>query len=197
MLPNDRSRGFTLIELLVSISIIGILIALLLPGVQSVRESSRKVVCGNHLRQLVLGMHLFHNSHRQLPSNGWGFRWLGEPGRGVGQEQPGGWAFQILPFVEQGHLVTSLVGLTGAERANRLARLASAPLDLFRCPSRPGDLQMPNASNIVYFNASQVLLSNRTDYAINEGDWVSDSRMGPPSDSISDIRAYQWIDPRK
>jgi prepilin-type N-terminal cleavage/methylation domain-containing protein len=194
--PTMRA-GLTLIEVLLCIAIISVIVALALPGVQSAREASRKTACSNHLRQLALGIHQFHNTHRRLPSNGWGFRWLGEPGRGTGAEQPGGWAFQLLPFIEQGQIVASLQGVAGPERADRLAEMASIPVEIFRCPSRPGNARQPLAADIDYYNAPNVAFSNRTDYAINEGDWVSDSGPGPRSAGRRDVRSYRWIDADK
>lgn len=64
---ESRRDGFTLVELLVVIGVVGILIALLLPAVQSVRESGRRTVCSNNVRQLALGLINFESSHQQLP----------------------------------------------------------------------------------------------------------------------------------
>jgi prepilin-type N-terminal cleavage/methylation domain-containing protein len=117
-----RTFGFTLVELLVVIAIIGILISLLLPAVQSARESSRRVSCMNNLHQIGLGLHQFHDVYNKLPPS----RYLnGSPT----------WFAIILPFIEA-HLETDAWHLDQLYYAvaNRHARETSIPL--YRCPSR-------------------------------------------------------------
>ncbi len=89
-----RSRGFTLIELLVVIAIIAILVAMLLPAVQQVREAARKSQCQDHLHNYGVALHSYDNDFKMLPIGGTFVRW--------GESQPNvSWHARILPYMEQ------------------------------------------------------------------------------------------------
>lgn len=99
---RQRSRrGFTLVELLVVIAIIGVLVSLLLPAVQAAREAARRNSCKNNLKQWALGLLNHENTHKHFPSGGWGDRFVGDADRGSGVDQPGGWMYSTMPYVEQ------------------------------------------------------------------------------------------------
>jgi len=137
----DRSgttrAGMTLVELLVVIAIVGLLCALLLPAVQAAREAARRTTCASNLRQLAVACLTHEQVQGFLPTGGWGAAWTGDPDRGFSSRQPGGWAFNLLPFIEQG----ALHGLgSGQADAATKADLAvfrlQTPLQLFTCSTR-------------------------------------------------------------
>ncbi len=98
-MAHDVRRGFTLVELLVVISIVGVLVALLLPAVQSAREAGRRAQCLNNLRQIGLATQHHLEQTRRFPNGGWGPRWIGWA-YGNDLFQPGGWVYNLLPYLD-------------------------------------------------------------------------------------------------
>lgn len=135
-LRHQPSLGFTLVELLVVIAIIGILVSLLMPAVQMAREAARRSSCANNIRQLGLACQQHLEAQRHFPTGGWGFAWVGDPDRGYGRNQPGGWVFNILPMIEQDALRNLQLGKTGQARSDAAKEMLSTPLALTVCPSR-------------------------------------------------------------
>ncbi|MBX3433684.1 MAG: DUF1559 domain-containing protein [Pirellulales bacterium] len=132
-----RSRhGFTLVELLVVIAIIGVLVALLLPAVQAAREAARRTQCKNNLKNAGLACLNFVDVNKSFPTGGatWGvlLQDYVENGRALGHEKQGlGWAYQILPYLEQG----ALHNIVSSQD------IQSNVVPLYSCPSRRSPTQ--------------------------------------------------------
>ena len=132
MRRTSKRIGFTLVELLVVITIIGVLIALLLPAVQAAREAARQAQCSNNLKQMALACLSHEQANGFLPSSGWGWTWAGDPDRGFGKKQPGGWHFSILPYMGLDNVHD--VGLGKNYAGDVIA--AETPVSTFGCPTR-------------------------------------------------------------
>lgn len=167
---GSRRAAFTLVELLVVIAIIGVLVALLLPAVQSAREAARRLQCQNHLKQIGLGFHMHHDAHLFFPSGGWGWHWSGEPDRGYGQTQPGGWGYSILPFIEQTALHDMGKGAADSVRRAEGAKMVAAPITIYHCPSRRQGKTRVFNHGTNFRNIDRPASVGRTDYAASAGD---------------------------
>ncbi len=129
----EPRSGFTLVELLVVIGIIGILLGLLLPAVQAVREAARRTQCTNNLKQLGLALHNYHGAHRQIPQAAYE---VGEnPVEGdIASLSGWTWGTMVLPFVEQAALFNSFDTRFRPTDAMNIERIGT-PISVFRCPS--------------------------------------------------------------
>jgi prepilin-type N-terminal cleavage/methylation domain-containing protein len=130
---NDHHRGFTLIELLVVIAIIGILIALLLPAVQSAREAARRAHCTNNLKQLALAAHGYSDAHGVFPLGSFKQPPPVDPCRGSHEH---GVLIALLPFLEQRPLFGAFNSSVHYETAPN-STIMGAGLSVLWCPSDP------------------------------------------------------------
>jgi prepilin-type N-terminal cleavage/methylation domain-containing protein/prepilin-type processing-associated H-X9-DG protein len=189
-----ETGGFTLVELLVVITILGILMGLMLPAVQSARESARRLQCQNNLKQLGLAVQSHHVALHQFPTGGWSFLWAGDPDRGYGPEQPGGWVYNLLPYLEQTALRDLGMQTSGADKMAAIAQVVQQPLTVMNCPSRRRTGLYPYHSDEPPRNYNSVPMVAKTDYAINAGDIDCGIVTGPMTLQEGDQPNYPWPD---
>ena len=121
--PTSKKQGFTLVELLVVIAIIGILMGMLLPAVQMIRESARRTTCANNIRQIGLAAAQYHDSKNRIP-----------PARAT--DNSVSWMVYLLPYLEQGNLY-NLFDIQEAYIFQDPDAVATS-IPIMNCPSRRG-----------------------------------------------------------
>lgn len=170
---RQTKRGFTLVELLVVIAIIGILIGMLLPAVQQVREAARRTTCANNLRQLTLASHNYESAHMHLPRAGWGD--YGSDATTAGRS----WLWEIGPFIELNNLTGQINEGMGAW-GFMVDPLVESDVSIFNCPSDP---LAKLTITIPFFNTqmgSNNYMGNGGEYGRSVNQLMFTCRLGAP-----------------
>jgi hypothetical protein len=148
----------------------------LLPAVQAAREAARRTTCQNQIKQLALGAINHHDTHKHFPTGGWGWFWVGDPDRGYGKDQPGGWIYNTLTYMEQGalHDMGSDGNPAAASRDQKTAAqyVVTTPIDFMNCPTRRASRAYPMTTNDGgngLVNSLTPDIAGRSDYAMCSG----------------------------
>jgi prepilin-type N-terminal cleavage/methylation domain-containing protein/prepilin-type processing-associated H-X9-DG protein len=168
---HKSRRGFTLIELLVVIAIIAILISLLVPAVQKVRESAARTQCLNNIKQLGLAFHSYHDNYKKFPvaqTNNNSLAWS--------------WGVLILPYIEQQNLYKTLNPnlATGQMAAASSSPKYTLPLPVFVCPSDPTEPTNPTYGNYAksnYLPSDQICVNTNAVKILNITDGTSNTLL--------------------
>jgi prepilin-type N-terminal cleavage/methylation domain-containing protein len=167
--PNAVLRsGFTLVELLVVIAIIGILVALLLPAVQAAREAARRATCTNHLKQIGLAVHNFHDANKWFP-------------RSRQNCHHGTWATEIWPFLEESSLENAWDDIKSYHLQANAVRQANVAI--YYCPTRrsPSYISKPGVDSREAAPQSTGFEGALSDYAACFGDGTGDRDYPTPN----------------
>jgi len=165
--PFRNRRGFTLIELLVVIAIIAVLIGLLLPAVQKVREASARSACANNLKQIALAVHGYANVHDYFPINS---------GTSLANTAPNwSWLARILPHIEQDNLY-QLAGIpTGLMNTAGAMQAMQTPVKTFLCPSDIAINELPRTDE---FNIGPQPVGQTNYKGVSGCNWGNDAGIG-------------------
>ena len=165
-----------------------------MPAIQAARESARRSQCMNNLKQLGIASHLFHDTHKFLPSAGWGDWWCGCPDQGMGERQPGSWAYQLLGFIEE----TNRAGMGRGFKCDKspaslaaIGQMVSTSVPVFYCPTRRAAQPYPHGPREIR-NYDPPPLAGKSDYAGNLGSVpLVGKDVGPAS--LAEYDTHKWV----
>jgi prepilin-type processing-associated H-X9-DG protein len=166
------------------------LMGMLLPAVQMVRENGRKTVCRDNLKQLGLACIAFWRAQTRFPGGGWGYNWTGDPDRGNGAKQPGGWTYNILPNLDMDDVREEGKDQPDKNKNTINAKHMTREMEIFLCPSRRTVQTYPITSSPI--NCDPITTAARTDYAINAGDQAICQFDGGPTQMTDGDSSAWW-----
>ena len=174
-------KAFSLVELLVVIAIVGVLLGITIPAVQRIRENSRANSCRNNLVQLSKGILSSESADQRFVSGGWAGEWLGDSSRDSEGKQPGGWGFQILPYIEEIVVWENAKNIQATDAESKYRSLCKQMPRVYSCPSRRGnDSILYDGGGLQFYNLTnqqvRIERAGRSDYAANGGS----SSLCPP-----------------
>lgn len=182
---SNRNEAFTLVELLVVIAIIGVLVALLLPAVQAAREAARRMQCANNMKQYVLSMHNYHDTHNSFPAGNFRYKHV-KYSYGGGYVGTASAHFSLLPYMEQGptydlldrcytDCIPSWAGADGLAAWTPVYEYPELgnPISSFLCPSDP-------SSNTIH-DLGWDLVTAGTNIVMCRGDYIRNNVDRPGS----------------
>jgi prepilin-type N-terminal cleavage/methylation domain-containing protein len=171
MRNQSKKSGFTLVELLVVIAIIGILIGMLLPAVQQVREAARRITCANQMRQIALSMHNYESANMEFPAGAHWYPMYTPAGAWQGWSR-WNWTAKILPFMEQGNLQNTADLTIPAYKGSVYQDIMFADVPGFSCPSNPHGTVKRENENTAGYEITEC------DYAASHGDHFGGGESG-------------------
>ena len=197
-------RGFTLVELLVVIAIVGVLVALLLPALQSTRERGRRLTCANNLKQLALGLLTYHDANAKFPA---AFKpstaWASGTSPASGQYGYGiSWVGYVLPFIEQSALAAkvtfSIEGITNTSDPNWTLTVDNRLKELL-CPSQSAESDIresgftpPRPNTMNYYGIMGVIVPTGTFFSATYPNYSVTAGNGQSLGSQGVFRVTAW-----
>ena len=133
-----NKAGISLVELVMVLAITAFAVSIFAPLVVSARSESRRAECANNLRQIAMAWSEHEQALNFMPSSGWGWRWAGDPDRGFGRHQPGGWAYDVLRFTQHAAIANRGAGARDdAVKGAAMLSAVSTPISYVLLPGTP------------------------------------------------------------